>query len=169
MPYKDRDKRLEYWRKYNFEHKEEKHKKCMDSREKKLAYAKKWHAEHKEHDREYGRIYRETHREEIRAKSRRQGKVKRKKVRLKILNLISNGNIKCVQCGCDDIRLLEINHKNGGGGKEIKSKTPSTFYRELYYGKRGTDDLEILCRVCNALDHIERKYGKLPYEIKYNK
>ena len=29
---------------------------------------------------------------------------------------------KCVECGCSDIRVLEIDHINGDGGKERKQK-----------------------------------------------
>lgn len=79
-----------------------------------------------------------------------------------------NTNVKCNYCGCNDIRLLEINHKNGGGGKEMKGRS-STFYGDIIKYRRDVSDLEIACRVCNALHYLELKFGKLPYKIDYDK
>ena len=72
----------------------------------------------------------------------------------------------CSRCGCSDFRLLEINHKNGGGSKEYKSNR-SHYHpcRSIVSNKRKVDDLEILCRVCNSLHYLELKHGSLPYEI----
>ena len=76
----------------------------------------------------------------------------------------------CVRCGCDDLRLLEINHKNGGGGKEYKQgKNAMAIYRDIAMLRRSTDDLELLCRVCNALHYLESKYGRLPMVVLWKK
>ena len=93
----------------------------------------------------------------------------KKKLREKVLSIISNGKIECTKCGCDKIELLEINHKNGKGNKERKEKHPFNLMMSIYKRERKTDDLEILCKVCNSLDHLKRKYGELPYEIRYCK
>jgi len=77
-------------------------------------------------------------------------------------------NVKCNHCDCDDIRLLEINHKNGGGGKEMKNRS-TYFYRDIVHFRRDTSDLEVSCRVCNALHFLELKFGKLPFTVTYNK
>jgi predicted RNA-binding Zn-ribbon protein involved in translation (DUF1610 family) len=84
-----------------------------------------------------------------------------------VFALISKSpNPKCVSCGCDDLRLLEVNHKDGGGGKELnKGKNSMRFYRDIAMLRRGTEDLEILCRVCNAKHYLETKFGKLPIEV----
>jgi hypothetical protein len=43
------------------------------------------------------------------------------RVRHETLCKVANNDIPtCVSCGCSDIRLLEINHKNGGGRQECK-------------------------------------------------
>ncbi len=67
----------------------------------------------------------------------------------------------CVRCGCDDVRLLEINHKNGGGGKERLNGLT----RAVATGARQTDDLELLCRPCNAIHALELRFGPLPFRV----
>ena len=109
----------------------------------------------KEYDKKYG-------------KERR--KAERELVRNVVFNLISNNNPCCANCGCDDKRLLEINHKNGGGGKELKKgKNTNVFMWDIYMGRRKTNDLNLLCRPCNSLHYLELKYGKLPLKILWNK
>ena len=89
------------------------------------------------------------------------------KLRRRVFAIISR-SIKphCVSCGCDDLRLLEVNHKNGSGGQEMqKGKRSMQFYRDISMLRRETDDLELLCRVCNAKHYLEMKYGNIPMEI----
>lgn len=73
----------------------------------------------------------------------------------------------CVRCGCDDPRLLEINHINGGGNTELKEsgKGSMSMYYAIAKGTRSTDDLELLCRPCNALHYLETKFGPLPMHM----
>jgi hypothetical protein len=72
----------------------------------------------------------------------------------------------CARCGCDDIRLLEINHKNGGGNRELEAgRTAPQFYYAIADGKRDPSDLEVLCRPCNALHYLELKYGHIPMHV----
>jgi len=66
--------------------------------------------------------------------------------------------------GCDRSELLEINHKEGGGGKELRG-TGHKFYREIAKLRRAVDDLELLCRPCNAIHYLELKYGPLPFRV----
>jgi len=67
------------------------------------------------------------------------------------------GEPKCVRCGCDEIDFLEFNHKNGGGCKDWRDSNGVAMMDRILTQKRKTDDLEIVCRVCNALDYLERK------------
>ena len=139
--------RKEYIKKYNEGH-----------REKRLKY----YRDNREHILKIKKIYRDTHQTEI--------KEQRKKYRLNILNIVSNNNLYCVRCGCNDVRLLEINHKNGGGVKELKNgEKVHQFYQSILKGERKTDDLELLCKVCNSWHALELKYGELPYDISFNK
>ena len=154
--------RKEYFEKYYQQHKE---------------HNKKYYEDHKEHLNKCMKEYRIEHKEDI-AKYRSEHKEerneymkkRRKERRIKLLNIISDSNVCCIKCGCDDIRLLEINHKNGGGNKELqKGKQSIRFYDDILEGIRKTDDLELLCRICNNRHYLELKFGELPYKISYKK
>ena len=125
-------------------------------------YYKIYYQEHKENLKEY----------QIKWKSENRGYVKwwNDQRRIKLLTAVSNNKPHCVRCGCDDVRLLEINHKDGGGNRELQQgKAKTEFYQGILKGTRKTDDLEILCRVCNSLHYLESKFGKLPFKVLYNK
>lgn len=52
---------------------------------------------------------------------------------------------------------LEINHINGGGCQEFYStKYRFSFYLDILSGRRNKDDLELTCRVCNAVHYLEK-------------
>jgi hypothetical protein len=61
--------------------------------------------------------------------------------------------------------MLEINHKNGGGAREVKQG--NRFNCDIISGRRSIDDLEILCKPCNAVHYLELKYGPLPFCVKW--
>ena len=90
-------------------------------------------------------------------------------IKRRAMQMVGNDRIECVRCGCNDIRLLEINHVNGGGAKDHKNTGLGgfNFYRAIVKGLRKTDDLDIHCRVCNALHYLELKYGRLDYDIHF--
>jgi len=99
-----------------------------------------------------------------------RGKISRERVRKVVFNIASNNNPICSNCGCDDTRLLEINHIKGGGNKELQNgKRTNIFMWDIYMGRRKTDDLNLLCRVCNSLHYLEMKFGKLPMKILWKK
>jgi hypothetical protein len=76
-----------------------------------------WRTEHPEYSRKYSKEYCLTH-----VKETHEYRISRNKQRrIILLNIISNNNPYCIRCGCDDIRLLEINHKNGGGNQELQT------------------------------------------------
>jgi len=96
------------------------------------------------------------------------------KVRLKVLAKVDPA-MKCAMCGCDDTRFLEVNHIKGGGKKEQRG------YKEeghnlghnmillIHNGKRGLEDLNLLCRACNSIDHLERVFGKTGLRVVWDK
>lgn len=93
------------------------------------------------------------------------GAKSRQSRRLSLLMLVGDGQVRCVRCGCDRPELLEINHKLGGGAKEVKGRSATGFYQAIRRLERPTDDLELCCKVCNAWHCLELKYGPLPYTV----
>ena len=79
--------------------------------------------------------------------------------RTRALRVIGGGTLKCAHCGCDKLRVLEIEHINGGGSKEHRSRGAHSFYASIINGTRRTDDLTILCKVCNQLAYVERHFN----------
>lgn len=67
------------------------------------------------------------------------------------------GGAVCCNCGCDELKYLEINHINGGGTKELK-KIKGTLTRFILSGRRNLKDLNVLCRTCNAMDFLQKKH-----------
>ena len=117
------------------------------NRDKMCKYSLKWRKKHPE---KYKKLTRDTYRRR----------------KLKAFQIISSKTIpECVNCGVTDLRLLEVNHKNLGGRKDIR-KLGSKFYCQIVSGERKVDDLEVRCRVCNAYHYINKKFG-VKYNIEY--
>jgi len=92
------------------------------------------------------------------------------KVRLETLAKVDPA-LKCAMCGCDDTRFLEVNHIDGGGRKE-QSKLRNEHQNMIlliHHGKRGLEDLNLLCRACNSIDHLERVYGHTSLRVVWDK
>ena len=99
---------------------------------------------------------------QLKSKTRQQTHNWKKTIHLQALEKIAKDNhlpFQC-QCGCSVPEFLEINHINGNGSKEFKIAGGSSFYRQIIKGERSTNDLNILCKVCNAAYFLERKTGK---------
>ena len=71
---------------------------------------------------------------------------------------------KCVDCGITDVRVLQVNHKAGGGQKE--QLFGGDMYRAIISGERKTDDLDIRCANHNIIYEYERGKRRLPAEAK---
>jgi hypothetical protein len=89
----------------------------------------------------------------------------REKILWEIFGRLGN---KCFECGFSDIRILQIDHVNGGGLKEIqkvnKAKgigSSSRSARYLLYVRKkireGSKDYQLLCPNCNWIKRIENK------------
>jgi len=93
-----------------------------------------------------------------------------KRLRLETLSKV-DPLLKCAMCGCDDTRFLEINHIKGGGVKEHKKRGDGITNMIILIGKgkRDTEDLNLLCRACNSLDHLERVHGKTGLRVVWEK
>lgn len=104
----------------------------------------------------YNAIYKKSHR----SKLQRQWLSRSQKEKLSALQIISGQEIPtCRNCGCADLRILEKEHKNGGGTKEMRIRNSGEISRDIIKGIRKTDDLEVLCKVCNAKAFVERVFN----------
>jgi hypothetical protein len=64
---------------------------------------------------------------------------------------------KCSRCSCDDPRVLEIDHVNGGGSKELRrgwGGGMSYYYRVL---KDTQNTYQLLCANCNKIKRVEER------------
>lgn len=113
---------------------------------------------------EASRRYRAKYPQKIKATNQRIYWERRKRA----FNLI--GGAVCVECGCDEIKFLEINHIEGGGTKEHRSRKQG-LTDPLLKGTRKPTGLNVLCRICNALDYLKRKHPEslAPFEIRWQK
>ena len=116
-------------------HKIAKHNHYLKNKDLYKKRTKKWKKTHREKCREYGRKYRKQKREEV-------------------IFLLGG---KCVYCNCQEYDALEINHINGGGNKEKHYKiSREAYYLDIISGRRPHNDLELTCRVCNAVHYLEK-------------
>lgn len=64
----------------------------------------------------------------------------------------------CAVCGTDDHRVLQVNHKNGGGTKERReTRARGHTYQHILRGERAVDDLNLLCANCHVIFEYERR------------
>jgi len=106
MAYKDKEKKREADKAYREKNKEklkkQSHEYYLKHREQELQRRKKYSQENSESEKKYHKEYHE-------------------KNRLQVLAKIDPA-MKCANCGCDNPRFLEVNHINGGGRKEQKTR-----------------------------------------------
>lgn len=137
------------------------------------AHARLYYYRHRERCIEKGGEYRLLNKDKVRQqslnyRSKNVEKVRQtksatyKKARLKAFQKVAKFDTpKCVYCGCDDMRLLEINHKNGGGRQEELKPLYHSIVYAITTGHRSIADLEIVCRPHNAWHFLKLKYGDL--------
>lgn len=71
------------------------------------------------------------------------------KLHIDVIRLLGG---KCNTCGIDDIRVLQVNHKEGGGRREYDLYGhPFNLYRAILNGTRSTCGLNVLCANCNRI------------------
>jgi len=155
------------------------------SKEKKREYDRVYNATHKEEIKKNHKEYYQKNKEAIIERTKKYGlenkewkqkwyKQYYQKIRLEVLARVDPA-MKCAMCGCDDTRFLEVNHIKGGGKKEQRG------YKEeghnlghnmillIYRGMRSVEDLNLLCRACNSIDHLERVYGNSGLRVVWDK
>lgn len=91
---------------------------------------------------------------------RKQKREKYWKIRHKVISLLGG---ECFNCKEKDIRVLQINHKEGGGSREYWKTGNYKFYNSILKKKRNITDLDIRCANCNVLYEYERGvYNVIP-------
>jgi hypothetical protein len=78
-------------------------------------------------------------------------------VKTKAMNMLGG---KCVDCGITDVRVLQVNHKAGGGTKE--KLFGGDMYRAIISGERKIDDLDVRCANHNIIYEYERGSRRMP-------
>lgn len=92
------------------------------------------------------RSYSTRNRDVINAKRRKYLKQSLAKNRKAAIDILGG---KCAICGFDDIRALEIDHINGGG--QTDRKTRGARERYVAIAKGQTDGFQVLCSNCHSI------------------
>ena len=96
----------------------------------------------------------------------RSSKKTRSKLRVEIVSLLGG---KCVRCGFEDIRALQIDHVNGGANKEVMKKYGKPYsncHRYVLIRDAillGSKEYQLLCANCNWIKRFENKEIKTVY------
>ncbi|MDD3412375.1 MAG: hypothetical protein PHY47_00055 [Lachnospiraceae bacterium] len=72
-----------------------------------------------------------------------------KNKRLEVINALGD---KCCRCNFDDLRVLQIDHINGGGSQERKTKSGTSY---LYHVLKNLSKYQLLCANCNWIKRYE--------------
>lgn|SRR3990167_5464866 len=109
-------------------------------RQERLEYANKYYDKNKEYIKQWHR------------KNRRE-------VATKIISILGD---KCFRCGESDKRILQVDHKNGGGRKHYKQKGGHyQMYKEILLSvEKSEGKYQLLCANCNLIEGIEKGYKK---------
>jgi hypothetical protein len=87
-------------------------------------------------------------------KCREKGKRYRKNLRIEVVVALGG---KCVRCGIADWRVLQIDHVQGGGRKELETfESRAAYYRHVLKSL-DTGDYQILCSNCNWVKRYEMR------------
>jgi hypothetical protein len=77
-----------------------------------------------------------------------------KKLRERLINSLGS---ECVRCGNTDIRCLQVDHIDGGGTKDYRSRI--TYNGSVFYAihpEKIDNKLQVLCANCNWIKRYER-------------
>lgn len=115
-----------------------------------------WYSQNKKRAYEYNKQYLSLpEKRKIHNKTRRiyQSK-KRKEFRQKIIAKFGG---KCIQCGFNDWRALQVDHVNGGGTQEVKivfNRNRDKYNQSLLKDK--SNKYQLLCANCNWIKKYEK-------------
>jgi hypothetical protein len=142
----------------------------MAEKHKRYRSTEKGSRKHREYMREYMAAYRERRKQSDDYdvdEERRKWREQHRRVRESAMNIL--GGQRCANCGCDEFRLLEINHLNGGGRASSKTGQRRQLYHAIVKGKAELSDYNVLCRVCNALHYVQDILGVKGHQVKWKR
>lgn len=132
-----------------------------------ISYSTKHNRDNPEAKRKSDKLYRERHKEAIAQKDREYYLANREKIisqcnayavgynQQKRNSAIDVLGGKCVRCGIDDRRVLQIDHINGGGKKEERKIGNGGIVKKIL--TEGTAGYQLLCANCNWIKRWELK------------
>ncbi len=122
----------------------------------------------KAYNREYQRKYIQRYREKLKAEGRKlSSNAPEYTQRLRLRALKKLGGAVCVNCGCSQESILEINHIEGGGRQQRKGQTAKQFYLDIIYDRVDVKRLNILCKVCNIQHYVEIILGVSGHSVSW--
>lgn len=77
------------------------------------------------------------------------------------------GGARCINCGCTEKSILEINHISGGGRIDFKKKSPNKHYRDIARGVADLKEYNVLCKICNIHHYVETILGIKGFTVIY--
>jgi hypothetical protein len=82
-----------------------------------------------------------------------------REIRIKVIEMMGG---KCVKCGFEDIRALQIDHIDGGGYKERKEASSKNFNRRVIKSlETGEIKFQLLCANCNWIKRHENNETRI--------
>lgn len=121
----------------------------MRNIEKGREYAKKYYHEHREAFLLRSAKYRKQHPELTAFWGRNYIYNLRQKV------IMALGN-RCIRCGFEDIRALQVDHIDGNGGQERRMVRSGVMYRKII-ANPNSGEYQLLCANCNWIKRCEEK------------
>ena len=131
--------------------------KLADKRAKRAAYMRQWRADNPERWAAVARQARKKWKAEHRDEHRESQRENRKRVRLDILNILGDG--RCCKCGFTDWRALQIDHKDGGGYSDGRTKQNLHWLRSWIMAnlEQAKQEYQVLCANCNWIKRHENE------------
>lgn len=159
----------EYRKKHLEELKNKEKNKRLLNPEKYNEKSKKYYRNHREEIKLKSKKYNDIHKEEVKLRRKKYNeknrvprleveKTRRRVAKLEAFNHYTNNNIKCLDCGKNDIRVLQIHHMNNDGAKhrkEMNSGNASLWLKKYNF----PEGYQILCANCHLLKHREIEEG----------
>ena len=118
-------------------------------------YDKEWREANLEHSRAYAKEYYKIWNKENAVKVKGYQQSYRHRIRMAVLALLGG---KCVRCGFEDWRALQVDHLCGGGRKEERALGGHfKVYKKILSMGNPEKEYQILCANCNWIKRYENK------------